>query len=59
MKLINFLKESGITISLAEAKRMIIVGAVKVGGKPVSDMNADVEIGDIVACGTKLRKVKQ
>lgn len=59
MLLYEFLKDSGLSPSLSNSKRVMAQEGVKVNGETVSDMSREVQPGDVVSwANSKLRKVK-
>lgn len=57
-KLINLLKENEMTISSSESRRVIAMGAVRLNGVLITDMQSvvDWKEGDVLVCGKKSKK---
>ena len=56
MQLVRTMADERMVISCSMARRAICQGAVKINGEPVTDLDAEVQPGDIVQIGKREAK---
>ena len=56
MKLVRTLADERMVISCSQARRAILQGAVQINNETVTDLDADVAVGDIVQIGKREAK---
>lgn len=48
MKLIKFLIENNLTVSMSDGKRIVFLGGVKVNGEKETDFHRELMDGDVI-----------
>jgi ribosomal protein S4 len=53
MKILEVLTKSGNVVSMSEGRRLVCLEAVRINGRIITDMQADIEPGDKVQVGKR------